>query len=453
MPIQRTYTGRSSSPISPSSADTSGGVGQLLMRANENRQYREEKNEDRYLKYLDVSPETYIANKNTEEQAKMLEDYNKKAEELLKQRGNSFDRFTTQDWVYLQQERNKLEAVQEKMNTDLLKFTEMKKIMESDKAGKQLLDQEEWNKTVEDYLNTGVFPEEFTLPIKSKPFTQALAEYSSDIYTGEAVAGEDIVSLQNIPHKRPYTVNITEDQARGLIKDVMLGDDAARKDLINRFESLPIEEKAKWLIDENNDSGIDSGERENGIIRWAQNNPEFLKAAQVRKYGTPTPIRKPSTGGGVTSTKGTPTKVAGATVNMFPGQQIGTERSYGGKTYSKDSFGFGGNTILYGIPTKDAQILTGEWADNVDPGTVNGRIVLYDPQKHVFLLETSSASESAMTASRVLLEIPEASIQDYQNIPVEVGGRVTKVGELTPAQSTPTVPTPPTNKWEKYLKK
>ena len=292
--IQRTFTGVASPSVSAPQADTSGGLGRQMSQMAQERRARTAEKEGRYLKYLDVSPETYISNKNTEKQAKMLEDYNNKATELLKKRGNDFKNFTTEDWVFLQQERNKLEAAQERMNTDLLKFQKVEQVMEADKNGKQNFDQDEWNAVKMQYMNTGVFPTDFTLPIKAQSFTQTLADESYKSFKGEEVGGDDVLNIKGVPHKRPYTVNISEEQAKGLIRDTILGNDAARKDLLARFSALPAEEKAKWLIDENDDKGISPTEERNGVIRWAQSNPEFIKAAQVRKYGTPTPIKQPT---------------------------------------------------------------------------------------------------------------------------------------------------------------
>jgi hypothetical protein len=70
--------------------------------------------------------------------------------------------------------------------------------------------------------------------------------------------------------------------------------------------------------------------------------------------------------------------------------------------------------------------------------------VLYDAQKHIFLIETTVASESAGTASKVLLEVPEKSISQFENIPLNDNGRQITIGDYL--KKTPAA----VDKWDKY---
>lgn len=455
--IQRMFTGTGTRPAGLGQPQVGGGasVASAGMRLGESRRAEAQKKEDKYLAAMDVDPVVYMSNKNTERQAQLLEEYQKDAQELLKQRKNNFKNFTTQDWVYLQQKRRVLEAEQERMTVDLKKFEAVDKIMEQDRAGKQQFDYDEWVPVKMQYINEGKFPDNFVLPIKAKSFTETIAKKSADVYKGENIGGEEELKIGGVPHKRPYTVNISEGQAKGLIKDTILGDDAARKDAYNKFNDLSIEEKAKWLLDEDNDKAISTTEEKNGIIRWAQNNPEFIQAAQVRNYGSPTAITQP---------KGATVKpvIAGRQTTTPMGFEIEVVKNVDGNNvysketvkYSKDSFYFPGDKkeeIVKGsISTEGAKVFQGGWADDVDPGLVDGRLVLYDPQKHVFVVQTIAASGSAQTPTKSLIEVPEKNVPDYQNVIIEMNGKPMRIGDYKPVQSTTTAPS---NKWEKYLKK
>jgi hypothetical protein len=248
--------------------------------------------------------------------------------------------------------------------------------------------------------------------------------------------------------------------------------------LIKKFQALSPDKKLKYLDTDNSGTvspqeaqaaqGVNPNQPDNPILRYAYDE---YKDVAIRKDA----LKKAKTGSTQTAAEKAGKKqvqVANTTVNMSPGRRA-TVLTYGDKTYSKLSFQFGESTVLYGIPTQGFERVTGTVTDP-DPakGIVNGRLRLYDPQGHVFLLELVGTSESGDTSTGTLIEIPEQNIDGYQNIYVNLGDvpltieeylnkinpasiKPTKVSEATTTETaTPTPVAPPTatptKDWSKY---
>ena len=290
-PFQHIYDGKNTAVTLPSGERldrAQENMSNLILQAEKLKLDSFKKNEEWYLKTQDVPLETYISAANTETQAKLIDAYNDQAQSILKARGGDFNKLTTQDKLELAKGRKFLESQQQKMLTDLVRFKEMDKTIQ---ARQDLYDTDEWNVIKLDYLKNGTLPE-VELPIRPISFTKLLAEESYKSFRG--VQDVDLERKDEAGRKYKTTIkaNRTVEQAKGDIKDLILHNEAGRKDVYRQFDGLSPQEKAKWLFDENNDNKIDEGEEKNGIIRWAQNNQEFIDAAiikQVNQYSSDNP--------------------------------------------------------------------------------------------------------------------------------------------------------------------
>lgn len=278
MAIQRTFTGENTGiKIQPLDrmARSQERMDDMLTKADQIRYSTFKENQSKFLNAMNVDTETYLSTANAEAQSKLIDEYNSKAQALLKSRGGRFENFTTQDWVELQKGRKYIESAQAKMNTDLERFKMDEQLMKRD--GGRNYDPDEWNNIKKTYLQTGVYSED-PLPVKEKAFEGYLSQRSKN-YTDKLQAELETTTLGGIKQKRTAWVNMTPEQAKEEIKQGILLNDGERKNVMKRFAALPVQEQAKWL-DTNRDGKVDKTEQgdENGIIAWAQQYQPFLSA-------------------------------------------------------------------------------------------------------------------------------------------------------------------------------
>jgi hypothetical protein len=295
--IQRSYTGRNAGVEIPNSdriARSQERMDDLLMKANEYRLQSFKENQNRFLKMGDIDLDTYISSANATAQGKLVDDYNNKAQSILKSRG-SFENFQTQDWVELQKGRKMLESAQAKMNADYERFKLDEQVIKRDNG--RTLDLDEWAAIKEKYLKEGVYTED-PLPVKEVPFENLLNDYSKN-FTGEQEVELDTSGVVNgIRQKRKAWANMTQGQADNGIKELILYSEGGRKNVMRRFAEQPIQEQLKWL-DADKSGTIDKNERgdENAIIAWAQQYEPFKKTIIREKSTGYSNITQPKTEG------------------------------------------------------------------------------------------------------------------------------------------------------------
>lgn len=388
---------------------------------------RKQEREDQYLGEFAVKPVYLISKKAREKQAEALEKYNNKYAPLL-QSGRDL---TLGERTQMAQDRMVLEGYQQDMLAKIGEWKRIDDIMQQDKRNPiQKFDHEEWadiTKDFDDNIDTKEF--NFTPPIKAQSFDLAL-ERNTISGTPQQTIETIKVPGSNIPEQVTVTASATEDEAKQHIENLLFDNEAWRKDVISKFKDLSVETKLKYL-DTNKNNKIDPSEEieqkslSNPIIQWAKDN--YWKKAVKTTKSTPKGMPQPPATGKSTDGK-VPAKVSGVTVALSPGERVRIPTKYGKETYSKYSFLFGDKTIHYSIPTQNAKTIAGTWEGKTDIGSVNARIVLYDPIKRVFVIEPRS-SESADVKSTVLLEIPEIDMMGFENVPVQVGGKTIRIGD------------------------
>lgn len=382
-------------------------------------EYQKQKAEEAdYLKLASVKPEYIISSKGREDQATAITDFNNRWAPAIKK-----GYLTIQEKAKMASERGALESYQ----TELLeKMGQWKRIDEMVKSNPDKFDIDEWNQTTSDYIETGNF-NMTTPPIRPRSLFLALQQMPVQ-GTAYPVVKEQVQN--GVPGTIETVFSGTDEEAKQHVESLIMNFPDIRKGVIKEFQALDPQKK-KEILDVNKDNVISTSEAQdiNPILKWAKDT--YYKTA-IKE----TPGRWARTA--ITRDKPTaeeragkiPTKVGNTTVSLSPGQMVGKDIPYGDKVYSKYSFAFGDNKVLYGIPTQNAIKLEGDWPkENVQPGSVNARLVRYDPTRKVFLIETGTGSESADLKSRVLLEVPEANIQGFENIPVTVNGQTMTLGD------------------------
>ena len=422
------YSGKGlSAPLPSDGGKATSRLSDFLVKAEEIKYKAFKENEQEFLVNSNIDPVFLISTKNREAQQDMLDAFNQKWAQKFKESGHNL---STEDKKALLTEKNLLLAEQQDMQAKQDLWLQHRNMIMQNPSK---FDAEEWAEHDANYRVSGEY-DLVAPPIKARSLDMALEE---NPINSAAIPGQDIQETRSgIKGVRAVTYGGTEEQGRKRVADMILSDEAYAKDISKQFMALDEATKLQYLdADKNGAISPDERKNFNPIIKWAQDTKwqKGVKQNLSQWRAIPGQTQKTSTQG-----QGTFSKVA----ELAPGERVGY-RTYGGKVYN-NPFGLDGSKVLYGIPTAGANILTGEWADAVDPGSVNVRLVAYDPEKKVILAETTSGSESAMTASKVLLEIPQQNIPNFGNIPIiENGTRIT-IGQLP--QTTTTITETPAQK-------
>jgi hypothetical protein len=179
-------------------------------------------------------------------------------------------------------------------------------------------------------------------------------------------------------------------------------------------------EKYFKLADANKDNKFSSEEQQNAIALWATDT--FGSQARIRSLTAPKGQPKTTT---PASAIPTAEKVrAGVAVQTIP---------YGNNTYTS-SYKFDGTTIFRNVSTSGAKGIYGDYEEVLASGNVAGRLLLYNPEKDVFIFESVGSSESAETKGQTLIEVPASNVEDADKIKVANG----TIGDLRKNKPTTT---------------
>lgn len=277
MAIQHIYDGKNTAVTLPSGERldrAQSGMNDLILQAEKMKLDSFKKNEEWFLNSQDVDIETFLSAANTETQAKLIDEYNNKAQNILKARGGDFNNLTTQDKLELSKGRKVLESEQQRMLGDLEKFKMAREVVTKNQDKYSL---EEANELIfKPYITTGKFNDE-PLPIKAKSFDAYL---DNNKVPGDVTTEYEYYTNEfGTKVKQPKKVIGTKEQAKSFIKNRILSDEANRKDVFNQFKRQPLDVQLQYLDNNPKDGKISANElgtpqdlqsEENPIIRWAQ---------------------------------------------------------------------------------------------------------------------------------------------------------------------------------------
>jgi len=435
IPIQRTFTGKNTEVVLPSSDrldKVQENMSNLIIGADKLRYNAFKENEQRFLKTTDIDLETYISDANAKTQAQLIDEYNKTAQKMLKAKGGRFENFTTQDWQELNLGKKILQAKQQKMSTDLERFKLMDKMVLS---RPDQWDTDEWNVLKANYLKTGDLPD-VELPVRAKPLEVALNE-------------KKLEGTQTIDYGQPFIFNGqkvkqgtyysgTEQEARDYVKGMVLSNPAYQKDIYQKFSKLPEAEKIKYL-DVNNDGTVDrneaaiasqSGTTDNPILKWAQDT--YWQKARATKEGAMTSAEKSQ------GTQGNKYFIGGKWQIVSEGQKKEGTVDLSGVRYDSP-IEFNGSYKVNYIPTARAKELTGTSSIKITDATnVEGYLKLYDPTKDVFVFAASGADPNIPNGT--MIEVPATDLRnsDIKDFPVIVNGKKMTIEQIRANRGTGT---------------
>ena len=391
--------------------------GLTVLEADKFKYTERKKEESAFLEAIKTKPEFVISAKAREDQAKALTDFNQRYAPLIKK-----GYLTMEEKTAMANDRAALEAMQQQQLAHYQQYLGMKEAMLKDTQGR--FDKDEFRQWEEDYQQSGQF-DHATMPLQgANPYL--------------FLRNNPVKGTESYDEKTNSILSGTPAEAQNWIRQQAYTSEIFRIGLIKEFQALSPSDKTKYLDTDKSGTvspqeaqagqGVDATNPDNPILKYALE--KYTKDA----IKTDAYKGKAKTGGAKPTAQEKMGKkqvqVANTTVYISPGRRE-TNPVYGDTTYSPFSFRFGDSVVHYGIPTVNFKRITGT-STNPDPakGNVNGRLRLYDPQKHVLLIELVGSSESSDTGSGDLIEIPEANFQGFENIPVMMGNEVKSIGDL-----------------------
>ena len=445
MAFSNSFTGKESAvKLEGGGTQAQQGLNQMVIAAEELRYKVYEKNRNEFLQNANIDPVFVLSDSARKTQMGMITDFNKKWGKRAQETNYNFSEEDRQNMLT---EKNYIVSTTQEQLATMDRFKQHRALVQQhpDK-----FDTVKFNEATDEYMKTGRYdqtvpawqPIDFGAYARDKAQKQAFVFNEKEINIGK---GMEATNAWNMPEGT---------EGRFLVG--LLGNNPqADADFWNRWGKA---DKKYWFeqADRNKDNKFSPEEQKNAIALWAMN--EFADVRMSKQ----TNKRSISGGGRVATNAAQSSNVGGAPTKIYPGKQTPNQpKTYGDQEYSKtQSFSFGGNSVIYGIPTRGGKAINSIWTDeDMAKGSINGRLVLYDPVKKIFLIESTTSSESADQKSRTLLEIPEENILDFGNIPIEYIGNKTTIAEYKKLMESPapTETAQPTStiesNWEQYKRK
>jgi hypothetical protein len=442
--FQRTFTGKDTGVTLPSSDklyQSQKDMNSLILEADKMKLDAFQKNQDWFLKTTTVDPIAYISTANTETQAKLLDEYNKKATAIYKASGGNP---TTEDKLELVKGRQFIESEQARMSGDLEKYQLALKTIQAnpdkyslDKFQKAMVDPEDG------YFVKGKY-NDMVLPLMPK---------SPEVFFGKSankVSGTPTTtptkfrtSPAGVQEQMDMTFSGSDEETKRHIVANILNDPQLLEGAYEDFDKLSAKDKMVYLSDYDTDnSGTISEEEQQNIpslTSKSEDNP-ILRFAQDRYLpiakGISDTAWKPSPKPSATSTT-KKYKVGEKYVAVNPGEKRVGAVPISNKTYS-DPIEFDGTYKISYVPTANATELSGTSTfDITDKTNVEGFLKLYDPEKDVFVFATTGSDPDI--DSGILIEVPAKDLRpsDISGLPVIVDGKETTIEQARANRKAP----------------
>ena len=425
------YTGKGISTQFPQdTGQTTKRLSDFITRAEKIRYdtFRQKKQE--FLENLQVEPAFFISQAAQEAQAKTLKEYNDKWSQRYKESGYNLSPDEEMQMIadknYLQLQQNDLLAHQER-------WMEHAKLVEADRRN-YYNGNAFWEKNTNDFFDTGRY-EATHIPIKPKDFAGFLQKESAARETKypmgtKRIEGKDWPIYTNLideGYGENGLVNNPNDGVSELIRQSAFKDEQATLGMLEDWAELDDTEKARWFVDEDKSGDISRTEKENGIVRWAINNPRYREQARIESSYAPRNVSQPKTA------KRTPMVIHGKQVTVYPAKKR-TEpiRYVDGENKRTGLYSFGGSTVLTDIPTDGAILLRGSAGVKLrGGGNITGQLVDYDINNNTLIVRTTTGIPSQNIDPKQLVEIPLANVLDSENLPIlDENGREITIAEL-----------------------
>ena len=235
------------------------------------------KNEDDFLKAVNIDPMIFLSKSAMETQAKMIDGFNTTWGKVMQNKGANL---SLDDKVNMAAQKNYILSQQGEMKASMDRYLQDRAMVEKD--GGVNLDDEDWRENGQkQYLQTGEY--NYTLTPKAQSI---LAKYPQlKVETGHAYDGTEPVE-GHLGSYRPYVAQATKEDVGEKVQAVMTRDPAIMKDALKVWYQRTLAEQEKYH--NNKDSKL------NAITQSYIDSPSGDWNQLVKKeYGA---IVKPNTG-------------------------------------------------------------------------------------------------------------------------------------------------------------
>jgi hypothetical protein len=239
-------------------------LNETILEADKFKYTERKKEESAFLEAIKTKPEFVISAKAREEQAKAIEDFNLKWFQASR-RGLS-----TMDKAQMANDRAALEAMQDQQTAQYKQYLQVKEAVMRDPYK---FDEDEFMEWESDYQQTGQF-DHSSLPIKAQSFDSALDIYGNKVRSKPTQVTR-AETIGGVKQQITTEASGTKEEAQAKIANMLMYNEAWRKDVVKQFQALPMDTKIQYL--DTDRSGTISPEEakeatgySNPIIRWAQ---------------------------------------------------------------------------------------------------------------------------------------------------------------------------------------
>ena len=407
-------------------------AGDLAIKGAEMQLNKSLQDKDRFMKMLSIDPVAAISDQNMRQQAADLEKYNNTwAKKYVEGKGQ----LSTADEIQMASDKRMLQMKQEKMLSDQKQWEYANNVIDKDTRG--YYDRDAFVNATKEYFDKGTLPSGL-LQVAPQDIRPLLAKdpnqsaFTQPMRLPITDTNGNVVGYQNgsTEFKR------SKQEAQEAIFD-KLQHEPVLKSVIKDFESQPenVQYEALKSYDANGDHKIDPAEkqyayqhmdlRDNPIVKWAMNHPDYITASMGANPAVPKNIPQGKSGG----SNAPSLNIGGQTVKMLPGKQVDGQVTYGDKNYIRP-YSFGAQK-LGNVPTQNGTLISSDGTEEkLEPGTMEGNLLHYDPAKDVLIFSAASATNNPYLKSNDIVEVPASNLSGANDLPILINGKMGKVGDL-----------------------
>jgi hypothetical protein len=410
MAFSQSFTGKGTiSPLPQADKSAQQGLNAMIVAAEELKYKTYKSNRDEFLKNANIDPLFVLSDSARKTQMSMISEFNKKWGKRAQETNYNL---SDEDRQNMLTEKNFITATAQDQLATMERFKQHRELVQKN-PGK--FDPIKFAEAADTYMQTGHYDK--TIPDWQPIDFGAYVKQESEKIKGEY--NENTIRDQ-YGQIQQETYNIPAGQEGKFIISQLGKNPQADADFWNKWGSADKEKYFK-LADENKDNKFSPEEQQNAIALWATDT--FGSQARVRQLSTPKNL--PSA---------RKSRASISPVEKVNTGKLITVKRYGTINYP-NSYEFDGATIFRNVSTNGAIGVYGDYEEVLASGNVAGRLLLYNPDKDVFVFESVGSSESAETKGQTLIEVPAKNISDADNIKVE-GGTIGELRKNKPAKGT-----------------
>ena len=405
MAFSQSFTGKGTGIELPqgSAVQAQQGLNEMVLNADKLRYETFRKNQEEFLKNMNVDPGFVISDSARKYMVKRLDEFKTKYGKIAQEKNYNL---SIDDKLNMQTDRNLIEA---EKNDQLSQYELWQQHRDLVAKNPNRYDADKFAEATGSYMKEGRY--NLTMPpIKAVSFSNFIKEQAGKSQEQYVLPNSEVLrrgSDEGIPWR-------TVEDLGKFIENNLFVNDQATIGLLEDWEKETPEIKNKFLLDTDNSGKIDAIEQKNAIVEWAKQNPKYLKEAEVIKYRW----------GNVPIGRGAAT--SGFNTKAVVGPSNNKNKDYDVQTYST-KIGTGRvdlpNTLIFPLETPKISTLTISKKYSVDANgnmivtplknseTADFDIVGYNPDKDILIAKAVKDSDQFNEGETVLLD---ASTYDKQ---------------------------------------